>query len=190
MACLEFANVLARRSGDPLRHITSYHHLVSWSVQAGCIGPGDAQRLREAVGEHPEEADRATERARRLCVALRGIFSAVAEGRRTEPAELDLLNREWREVLRRQRIVARGARFAVELPPAGGSLVRPLWPVIRSAAELLVSARLDRVRICAAAGCTYLFLDPTRNGSRRWCDMRICGNRAKARRFQERHRGK
>jgi predicted RNA-binding Zn ribbon-like protein len=62
-----------------------------------------------------------------------------------------------------------------------------MWPVVHSAAELLTSPHLDRVRQCADdRGCGFLFFDTSRNGSRRWCSMESCGNRAKARRHYQR----
>ena len=64
------------------------------------------------------------------------------------------------------------------------ALDRMLWPVARSAGELLTSDRLGQVRVCAADDCDWLFLDTSRNGSRRWCDMRVCGNRSKVRRYR------
>jgi predicted RNA-binding Zn ribbon-like protein len=62
-----------------------------------------------------------------------------------------------------------------------------LYPIVKSAADLLVSAQLDRIRVCADPQCGWLFLDSSRNRSRRWCSMDTCGNRAKARRFYKRH---
>ena len=67
-----------------------------------------------------------------------------------------------------------------------GALDRPLWPVLRSAAALLTSDDIARIRECAAERCAWLFIDHSRNRSRRWCDMRDCGNRAKARRHYAR----
>ena len=69
---------------------------------------------------------------------------------------------------------------------ASETLAAPLRPIVRSAAELLVSDQLDRVRECDGARCTWLFLDQSRNRSRRWCSMETCGNRAKARRHYRR----
>jgi predicted RNA-binding Zn ribbon-like protein len=60
---------------------------------------------------------------------------------------------------------------------------------VRDAVALLTDpARLARVRVCEGANCTWLFLDPTKNGSRRWCEMKSCGNRAKASRHRARAR--
>jgi predicted RNA-binding Zn ribbon-like protein len=74
----------------------------------------------------------------------------------------------------------------------GGSADLMLWPIARSAADVLTSPReLARVRQCPGAGCGWVFLDETKNRSRRWCDMDVCGNRAKARRHYARaHAGR
>ena len=70
--------------------------------------------------------------------------------------------------------------------PGTDDLARPLWPLALSAGDLLTSADRERVKECAADNCSWLFLDMSRNRSRRWCDMAVCGNRAKARRFRAR----
>jgi predicted RNA-binding Zn ribbon-like protein len=62
------------------------------------------------------------------------------------------------------------------------------WWVARSAAELLTSKELTSVRECAGYDCGRLFMDGTKNRSRRWCDMASCGNRAKGRRHYERRK--
>lgn len=69
------------------------------------------------------------------------------------------------------------------------SLESVLWPIIGSAADLLTSPELEKVKLCAADDCGWLFIDGSRNRSRRWCDMSDCGNRAKARRYRRRHLG-
>jgi predicted RNA-binding Zn ribbon-like protein len=66
------------------------------------------------------------------------------------------------------------------------ALDRPLWPIARSAAELLTSDDLGCIRECASETCSWLFMDCSRNQRRRWCDMSTCGNRAKARRHYRR----
>ncbi|MCL6613391.1 MAG: CGNR zinc finger domain-containing protein [Firmicutes bacterium] len=78
--------------------------------------------------------------------------------------------------------------FAWKWGGEGKALDRMLWPVVRSAAELLISGDRERVRECAAEGCGWLFLDASRNTRRKWCAMTSCGNRAKARRYYERKR--
>jgi predicted RNA-binding Zn ribbon-like protein len=65
-------------------------------------------------------------------------------------------------------------------------LERPVWQIAHSAADLLASGQLDRVRRCGSDTCEWLFLDGSRNRSRRWCDMSTCGNREKARKHYRR----
>lgn len=65
-------------------------------------------------------------------------------------------------------------------------LERILWPIAQSAAELLTSSELGTVRLCEAPDCAWLFLDQSCNRSRRWSDMKVCGNRQKARRHYQR----
>ena len=65
----------------------------------------------------------------------------------------------------------------------------PLWPIVRSATDLLTSEHLLTVRECALETCSWLFLDHSKNLKRRWCDMKICGNRSKVRRHYARTKG-
>ena len=67
---------------------------------------------------------------------------------------------------------------------------RPLWQIAHAAADLLASDRLNRVRLCGSGTCEWVFLDESRNRSRRWCDMSTCGNREKARRHYEKVKGR
>lgn len=188
--CLAFANTTAERPGKEVGSIlTDYNSFVRWMERAGAIGAGDAQRLGERADEEAEETVVVLRRAAELREAIHSLFEARAGGRAVEPVNLDLLDREWREARTRLRLVRRGYRFSARFPPGGTTLARPLWSIASSAAELLLSDSLDRVRVCDAPGCTHLFLDTTRNRSRRWCDMSICGNRMKARRHYQRHKG-
>jgi predicted RNA-binding Zn ribbon-like protein len=82
-----------------------------------------------------------------------------------------------------------GDGFVWDWHEVDGVLELPIWIVARSAADLLVSSELERVRECAGEKCDWLFLDASRNQSRRWCDMAACGNRAKAQRNYARRRG-
>ncbi|HYR09186.1 MAG TPA: CGNR zinc finger domain-containing protein, partial [Longimicrobium sp.] len=86
------------------------------------------------------------------------------------------------------RVRAEGGEFAWGWEE-GAELDRVLWPVVRDAAELLVSGDLRRVGKCCGDNCDWLYLDTSRNRSRRWCDMQSCGNRAKARRHYHRAKG-
>ena len=124
--------------------------------------------------------------ARALAVreALYRVFAAVARGRRPRPADLALVNEQVPSAFVRSRIAPAGEGFVLKVEASPDDLSSPLGPVVKSAIDLLTSGEIDRVRTCAADTCEWLFLDTTKNRTRRWCDMKVCGNRAKVRRFR------
>jgi predicted RNA-binding Zn ribbon-like protein len=183
---LDLANTRDRRpTPQPEEHLNAYHDLVSWGVEAGAIAAGHAARLRALAAREPRAARAALARALELREAIFELFSALAGGRPLPGGSLARLNAGLPGALARLRLAGGAAGPAwtwVEVP----HLDRVIWPVLRAAALLLTSPDRERVRECAARDCAWLFLDRSRNGTRRWCDMAVCGNREKARRFQRR----
>ncbi len=187
--CLDFANTVSwRRSEHPIERLNTYRDLVAWSRQAGILPSREADRLARAGIRRPAEAARVLRAAVELRELIYRIFSQVADGDPPRPADLATLNARLHEALGRLEVVPKGGRFSLEWPAGAQALDRMLRPTVRSAAELLTSADLHRLRRCAASNCGWIFLDTSRNRSRRWCDMRVCGNRAKVRRHLERKR--
>ncbi len=185
--CLDLANTLPRRFTPlPRESLRSYRDLVSWGVAAGVVS--DPADLWRGGDRRPDEAADALRRAHGLREAIYRIFSAVAQERAPEEADLTVLNEELSIALARSQIVSVDEGFAWDWRDAEGALDRMLWPVARSAAELLTSDTLVRVRWCGAEDCDWLFADASKNRSRRWCDMSTCGNRAKARQHYQRRR--
>jgi predicted RNA-binding Zn ribbon-like protein len=189
MLCLDFANTVDNRpTQEPKELLGSYSDLVSWSVQAGALQQTDAPRLLRLAGRSPERAERVLARARELREAVFGVFSDLAAGRQAREEPLVLLEGSLKRALGRRRLVRAGTAFAWRWAPGEEALDAMLLPVVHSAGELLTSQEHARLRECAADNCAWLFLDRSRNGTRRWCDMTVCGNRSKARRFYERSR--
>ncbi len=187
--CLDFANTVGSHAGEhPNEYLRSYRDLVAWSRHAGILTDAEERHLLEAAEGRPGEAGVVLERAVALREAIYRIFSAVAAGRVPDEADLETLNVALARALVHARIVPAGDGFAWAWRDEQGALDRMLWPVARSAADLLTDGELDRVRECANDTCGWLFLDLSRNRSRRWCDMRDCGNRIKARRHYQRRR--
>jgi len=187
--CLDFANTSGWRPdpGDE-EYLRDFEDLLVWSEHAGALDGAEARALARTGKTEPEKARTIHRRAVALRDAVYRIFSAVAADRRAGAGDVDLLNRIIDDAYRHLRLVPRGAGFAWEWYGVEGALELPLWRVARSAAELLVSPELERVRECSGDRCDWLFLDASKNRSRRWCDMANCGNRAKARRNYERRR--
>ncbi len=183
--CLDFANTVdARPSQERRELLADYDDLIRWSVQAGIITAQTAKRLRKMATQKRRQASAALRRARLLREAIFEVFNASAQGVSPPTSALDTLNEHIAAAFSRLRIGRSEGSFQWEWE-GEDALDRMLWPVARSAADLLTSDRLKRVRVCSAAECDWLFLDQSKNSSRRWCDMTVCGNRAKARRFRQ-----
>jgi putative endopeptidase len=187
--CLDFANSWGDRRRPESDRLDGYPALLDFARAAGLLDRAAAARLARRARGEPAAAARAFDEARRLREALYRVFSAQAHGRRVAAADLDAVNHALHEALPHLRVTRRGGGYAWDWRRGGGEpLDAPLRPIARSAAELLTSADVARVRECDGATCTWLFLDSSRNRSRRWCSMESCGNRAKARRHYHRQR--
>jgi predicted RNA-binding Zn ribbon-like protein len=182
-AALDFANTISRR-GHAQAHerLHSYGDLVAWARQAGVVTDAEAARLLHEGLRRPPDAAAGLERALGVRELVYRLFSAVAAGRSLLAADLDTFNTVLGDTLASARVLPTQDGLTWGWADDPHRLDRILWPVVRSAAELLTSEARRAVRECAADDCTWLFLDRSRNQSRRWCDMRVCGNRAKARR--------
>lgn len=187
--CLDFANTGPDRKAPETReeHLKSYADLLSWAVQSGELSIADARRLQAAANHSPAKANAVLRKARELRQVVFDVFRAIAAQRAPATADLDVLNRYWKSAASHRGIAHSGGNFQrVWVMDEGDELERPLWPVTASAEELLTSGEVSLVRECGADTCSWLFLDHSRNKSRRWCDMKTCGNRAKAKRHYER----
>jgi predicted RNA-binding Zn ribbon-like protein len=188
-ACLDFANSMGGTRENPSERLYDYGDLVRWAAHAGAIEATEVERLVTAARAHSTVAEGVFARAIELREAIFRIFAAVADGARPAAADLERLNDELARALPNLRIVPDEEGFDYRVDAADGALDRPLWPIARSASELLATGDLARVKRCTSDECDWLFVDLSKNRSRRWCDMRDCGNRAKARRYYRRRRG-
>jgi predicted RNA-binding Zn ribbon-like protein len=181
----DFANT-TRYSPPPREDLPTYHDLLAWSVAAGALEEADADALRRQVARRPAEGEAVLERGRELRQAIYRTFSAIASDQPPPAGALSSLSRWVAEAGAKHELVFRDGAFARELPRRPLDPDRMLWVVAADAGELLVSDRLGQVRECEQGTCAWLFLDRSRNRSRRWCDMKTCGNRVKARRHYAR----
>jgi predicted RNA-binding Zn ribbon-like protein len=177
---LDFSNTVSGRgSGQPIERLATYQDLLAFATQCEVLTTAAAHKLAARARRSSAAADAVMGRARALRDALYDLFAAVAEERPPPAAAREELN----------RAVARleiGADWRWTWSCAPGGLDHMLGPITIAAAELLTGAERERIRMCAADTCAWVFLDTSKNHSRRWCDMRQCGNRAKARRFHAR----
>ena len=188
--CLDFANTAFREDGVVVwESLGGFGDLLAWGVAAQVLAPEDAEPLRAAADERSGEAGGAFGRAVALREQVYRVFAALAEGGPADSRDLAALDRAQRDAFAHRGLAAEGEGFRWDWSGGGAALDRVTWRVAESAAELLTRGDLGRVRRCAGEDCTRLFLDTSRSGRRRWCDMSHCGNVAKVRRFRARHPG-
>jgi predicted RNA-binding Zn ribbon-like protein len=182
---LDFANTVGGTHVSPTHdHLRSYGDIARFAVLAGGLPSSAAKRLAERAKRDPTRAEAVYELGIALRESIWGVFSALASGESPRDADLALIGDAAASGAARSRLVYDRDGVGWSLPSDSDDLERPLWDVARSAADLLTSGEHDRIKECASTTCEWVFLDRSRNRSRRWCDMSDCGNRAKARRFQ------
>ena len=184
---LDFANTVGGTHVSPTHdHLRSYGDIASFAVLAGALSPSVAKRLAERAERDPRRAAAVYELGIALRESIWAVFSALASGDSPRDPDLALIGDAAAAGAARSRLVYDRDGVGWSLPSDAEDLERPLWDIARSAADILTSdEKRDRVKECASTTCEWVFLDRSRNHSRRWCDMSDCGNRAKARRFHE-----
>ncbi len=182
--CLDFINTIEwwGKSGSK-EYLKTYHDLIMWGRHAGILNYQAAKILSQRAYERRSEADIVLKRGLELRKNMYHIFSAIAAGNNPTAQTLMLFNKHVAGTMRSVRILEDQNGFHWD---ASGDKTKLDWilnPIVYSAADLLVSDELKKVKACFNPFCGWLFLDSSRNQSRRWCDMKDCGNRAKALRF-------
>jgi predicted RNA-binding Zn ribbon-like protein len=190
---LDFVNTLGwRLTGYPREYLRSYEDLLDWGRQAGLLALEETEDLSWEATLDPEGARETLSRALALREAIHRLISAHIAGESQDENDLSALNRELSIALSHLRVMPADGAYSWGWDRSGDEgktpLDSPLWRVAQSAAQLLTSEKLGRVKLCAGEGCGWIFLDESRNSSRRWCDSRDCGNRERVRRHLARKR--
>jgi len=187
---LDFVNTVGGWSAEAALEdkLENFSDLIRWGKLAKLVEPADVTASIRLARRHPRQAAQVLARARALRGVLHQLFNCYLENRNPAAADLEALEKELRIARRHQMLASTGRGFLWTWDQRP-DLDSVLWRVSQSAADLLVSPNLARVRRCAGENCGWMFLDTTRNHSRHWCDMRDCGNLAKVRRFRVRQAG-
>jgi predicted RNA-binding Zn ribbon-like protein len=181
--CLDFVNTVGgHREGEPKETLETYADLVDWAVAGEVLTKSGSQQIKDLARANEARAARVLADAKRLRETIYEVFVAVADQRKAPAAEVAALSAAMSEAHANLQLRASGSGYQL-VWPTPADLRAPLWPVVKSAVDLLVSGE-TRLRECASDTCGWLFVDESKNHSRRWCSMRDCGNRAKVRRFR------
>jgi predicted RNA-binding Zn ribbon-like protein len=190
--CLDFVNTLDDRPSDePKELLAQYADLVRFAEDTGVLTSRQADHLTQRADARPGDAQQTLRSGVELREAMYGIFWAVANRRKVPPTAVATLNKYVREAGHHSVLVQTNGHFVWQFDDHASpelAFDTILWPIVRSAADLLVSDHLPFVRTCSSKTCQWLFVDTSKSHRRRWCNMRLCGNRAKVRRFYARQK--
>ena len=184
--CLDFANTLDDRFSNPKELLEHYVDLARFAEDTHILPTSQVDRLMAFSQEDPRAAKQALRAAIQLREAIHGVFWAVVAKQPLPEQSLIILNQYVQVAAQHAKIMPGKGGFEWQFEEPSYDLQAPLWPIARSAADLLVSDELAFVRACASETCLWLFLDTSKNHRRRWCDMTQCGNREKFRSFYRR----
>jgi predicted RNA-binding Zn ribbon-like protein len=183
------ANTRYWRGSRPVETLAGIADLLAWLERsAGISAPATKGRAQWARTDHAQ-ATRLFDQAIVLREAMYSAFSAMASAGRVRDGDFAVLRDALANTPSRDHIVRVNEGFAWRIEPQKPSVSSLLAPVLWSAGDLMTSPARRRIRRCANDDCRWLFLDVSKSGTRRWCDMATCGNRAKARRHYERSKG-
>jgi len=184
--CLDFCNSgQGMRGSRQSEWISSFGDLVDWLEAAEAIPHAHAVRWRRAGETAPGAATAAWKHAIVLRETLFRVFDAAARGMDAARADLEAIEAAFAATLAASRFERYDEGYAWRLDPEATAPRTIVQPIVKSAVDLLTSGKLSRLRQCGSETCSWLFLDETKNRSRRWCEMASCGNLAKVRRHRE-----
>jgi predicted RNA-binding Zn ribbon-like protein len=175
------------RENGPEELLASYSDLLRFAEQSDLL---TAKQVRQITRGAPDRvAADALVSCRELREAAAEVLYAAVDDRTPAASQIKSLDRLFKEARERQRLIWSRSRLHWEWPASECGPELPMWLLALRTARLLVSDDMHRLRACENPDCRWLFLDTSKNHTRRWCDMKICGNRMKARRFKAQHRG-
>jgi len=170
--------------GQENERLSDYGRLTEWAEGAGAVTPKAAGALRKRAAAKPGEAAAAHHYALETRAALARLFGRMAAGR-AGSRDLQDFNRLLGRPLEHMRLLP-GATGGPDLQlgweETDSRLESVVWPVLWSAARLLTSDEATQIRVCGGEECGWMYVDRSRNGLRRWCQMETCGTREKSRR--------
>src|SRR5947209_10967640 len=177
---LDFANTCSGR-GFPTHqdHLQRPEHVAQWAGHVRLLPPSDAEWLAQAAVADAKLGARLLREALGLREDVYQLGAAIAAHRPAPTERIESLAATHARALARARLTPVGGNFGWTWAPREAPVEAIAGPISLSALTLLQQADLTRVKQCQGEKCGWLFFDATKNKSRRWCEMEVCGNRAK-----------
>jgi predicted RNA-binding Zn ribbon-like protein len=183
----DLTNTSSGRGGPRwLEHLQSGENVIDWARHAKVLTEKDHRQLARRLAANRRLASRLLAQTVALRDLIYAIGRAIATGAQPRGKDMDRLVQIHADCLARARLVPAATAFAWVWNPAEAPVEAILGPVALSAMTLLAGSDLSRIKQCPGDHCGWLFFDTTKNKRRRWCEMEVCGNRAKQKRRRAR----
>jgi predicted RNA-binding Zn ribbon-like protein len=185
---IDFANTFSGWGEANEDWLVDYARFAQWARLAGFIDEAELKKTIAAAARHPPAAERVFAEANELRFAFLRLLHAVKGGGAAKAGDLAVVNRWIRRAAELVELRQAGQAFREDWAGQLSVLEKPLLVAARAVGRFLVEGDFGRLKICPGQNCRWFFVDLSKNHSRRWCDMAVCGNLAKARRFHHRQR--
>ena len=180
---LDFVNTVGYiASENPIEKLNSFSDLIEWSKQGNLISDSEAMTMLREYENSSAESKKVFQRVLKLRKSVYDIFRSIINREEISGKDLTIFNRELSRAMSKAEIFCHEGEVIWDWK--NNSLERILFLITRIAAQLLTSSDLEKLKCCSGENCGWLFYDTSKNNRRQWCDMRDCGNLAKARRFR------
>ena len=185
--CLDFANTINSRRAPEHDYLLTYSDLVDWAGKVEILSAPQVKGLNQREAQDAKKAEKALEKGRAAREIMYRVFSAIANKSKPKQDDLNALTHLYEEAIANGQHLKVNNHYEIawKLDETFEAL---LWRIVAAAEKLLLSEELSRVKECP--NCGWLFLDTSKNQSRRWCSMNTCGARDKMRRYHKRLRKK
>jgi len=182
---LELVNTLDLRfSANPQELLPTYPDLLRFAAQLRLLPAEQARKLGRTV--RAQDGQLVLASAVELREALAALLYSWVDGNKPATRQVEILETHFHAAALHRSLGSGDERLVWSWSGLEQQAELPLWKLAQSASDLLVSDDARRVKGCGDPTCRWLFLDLSKNHTRRWCDMKTCGNRMKARRHQAR----
>lgn len=184
--CCNFVNTVSSWKGEKkYDYLNCYEDFVAWCVKLKVSDFGTLDLLQQLAATQPEETLAAFDRIKEIRGLLREFLLAIVHDNRDEQINLlPAINLLLLDAVSRQRLFYLEEKFTIGQVDEPGDLMTPVWKVVYSLAPLLTEQEITRIKECP--NCGWVFLDQTKNGTRKWCNPRYCGSADKMMRYHQR----
>ena len=187
-SALDFINTVTGRDQLPRDWLDSYTRLLEWAALVRLLPENILRALTRRAKTEPKAAAAALTRAKVFRETLFALLKGIVSGSAPPKAMLVLLREQWIAGIDAHELRFDDGRVVAELRNDAADFDLITSMIAYRMVQYVLPLPKDRLRICHGPNCSWLFIDSSKAGRRRWCDMAVCGNAAKSRRFQKRSR--